>query len=778
MKNTKKFAGILICVILLLSSALFAVSCSKNDHTHTYSSTWTSDESGHWHAATCEHETEKADFTAHTYGAYEVVKEASETEEGREERTCTVCGYKDGRAIGKLSHTHTYASEWTADESGHWHAATCEHETEKADFEAHNFDQESATDPYLKEETSMEYIYYKSCVCGYKSSETFAVSKSAATLTNIQMSGKVYDGNVVDPPTFSTNSTGEVTIEYKEKGANDDTYSIVAPKNVGQYVVRIRIAQTNEYAPVSGTAEFEITAKEVELVWSAPANLQYDGNAKIPTVKATLLNGDECSVEIEINEGDNVMFDESFTFKAISLGNSNYKLPQDVISPSYTITMNQAQPDVATEVWLDKDEVSYFKIHLTEGTHYVFEFSPGNQGSVFNFKLYKKGDTTLIAEREVEWTSAVDCTIDKTAILIETTGDYYVKVTGILSASDGEVTIATDNHSNLDEHGFCVVCGQYKGTEIAFDQNITLSLKKGEKAFYRFAYPGDNLKWKRSFKSPLASGDFTFYTTGNNSTWETITVTNSFEEQITPFDGYYYIVITADTSFNNGQFSIDSNTDAYGFWGTEYVGETISVGKTQNISGLESGQKKYLRFAVNGGFGYGFNRTDNLGVNEIKFYIRQSGTWNEQTLNGACNTLDYTPDDGYCYVVITSDGDSTGTLTILHEFKGQTLAAGSNEVTIKAGKVEYFRFAVEEGRNYCFVENISSGGASATVNAYYLLNGVYTNLTVDTTNTDMLGFWHKITGAIADYSDGYVYLRVYANTDVNGTLSYAEINNA
>ena len=35
-------------------------------------------------------------------------------------------------------HEHTFATGWTADANGHWHGATCEHTTEKADFAQHN----------------------------------------------------------------------------------------------------------------------------------------------------------------------------------------------------------------------------------------------------------------------------------------------------------------------------------------------------------------------------------------------------------------------------------------------------------------------------------------------------------------------------------------------------------------------------------------------------------------------------------------------------------------
>lgn len=34
-----------------------------------------------------------------------------------------------------LYHTHTYAEEWSFDETNHWHAATCKHKEEKNHYQ-------------------------------------------------------------------------------------------------------------------------------------------------------------------------------------------------------------------------------------------------------------------------------------------------------------------------------------------------------------------------------------------------------------------------------------------------------------------------------------------------------------------------------------------------------------------------------------------------------------------------------------------------------------------
>ena len=170
------------------------------EHRHTFKDEWSRDDTSHWHAATCEHTTEKKDEAAHIYGTA-----------GTERYTCTVCKYvsetrkKEAEAADKnikytityntnggsqiaeetnqtnlpdplpattkdgyefagwytdadfmtiarpgqaltadttlyakwVEHRHTFKDEWSSDDTSHWHSATCEHTTEKKDEAAH-----------------------------------------------------------------------------------------------------------------------------------------------------------------------------------------------------------------------------------------------------------------------------------------------------------------------------------------------------------------------------------------------------------------------------------------------------------------------------------------------------------------------------------------------------------------------------------------------------------------------------------------------------------------
>lgn len=78
----------------------------ESNHQHTYSSSWSSDSTYHWHIATCEHTNEFKDKEEHAFGNWIVDKEATEYETGAKHRYCGKCEYRVDETIQKLKHTH------------------------------------------------------------------------------------------------------------------------------------------------------------------------------------------------------------------------------------------------------------------------------------------------------------------------------------------------------------------------------------------------------------------------------------------------------------------------------------------------------------------------------------------------------------------------------------------------------------------------------------------------------------------------------------------------
>lgn len=148
----------------------------------------------------------------HSFGAWTVVKGATCTAEGHETRVCSVCSAKEDKDIGKLSHTK---SAWIKDENNHWKICTVcnaviedktahtfgnwvidenateategsrhreciicgriNRETIPALGHTHSFDREVTEHEYLKSAATctVPAVYYKSCNCGEKGTETF-----------------------------------------------------------------------------------------------------------------------------------------------------------------------------------------------------------------------------------------------------------------------------------------------------------------------------------------------------------------------------------------------------------------------------------------------------------------------------------------------------------------------------------------------------------------------------------------------------------------------------
>lgn len=185
MKNSKYFA--LFAAAFAFVVGLTGCKVESEKHEHTFSKEWTSDEIAHWHTATCEHKTETSGMATHKFGEWKITREATETQEGEKQRTCSVCKYVEKEIIAKLEHVHTFGSltvkkeateledgygertcsacgyvervtiyalnhthkfaiEWTSDETEHWHIAICGH-TEVSNKEEHKWVKEEIIKP-------------------------------------------------------------------------------------------------------------------------------------------------------------------------------------------------------------------------------------------------------------------------------------------------------------------------------------------------------------------------------------------------------------------------------------------------------------------------------------------------------------------------------------------------------------------------------------------------------------------------------------------------------
>ena len=81
--------------------------------------------------------------------------------------------------------------------------------------------------------------------------------KADLTLS-VSIEGWTYGATASAPAVSGNESGGAVTYEYKVKDAADDTYTADVPTAAGDYTVRATVAETDDYADATATADFTI----------------------------------------------------------------------------------------------------------------------------------------------------------------------------------------------------------------------------------------------------------------------------------------------------------------------------------------------------------------------------------------------------------------------------------------------------------------------------------------------------------------------------------------
>lgn len=156
-----------------------------------------------------------------------------------------------------LKHKHDFGTTFQANETHHWLECEC---GEQKDAAAHIYDKEVVGADYLHTEATAttKGVYYKSCVCGAKGTETFELEKTVATITNIQDLSTQYTSQAMANPTFDTNSDGTATFAWYNSSSQ---LLPNAPTSAGTYTVKISIPETVNYQAVTEEREFVISKR-------------------------------------------------------------------------------------------------------------------------------------------------------------------------------------------------------------------------------------------------------------------------------------------------------------------------------------------------------------------------------------------------------------------------------------------------------------------------------------------------------------------------------------
>lgn len=319
MKRKSIFTFCAIALMLVLSLSVLTA-CNKNKH--EFSSEWKFDETNHWHECTTKQHTDTTEKTPHVFTWTEKTPAGFHTD--KVEKGVCECGYETERTISGTA-THTYGEEWKKDATGHWHDSTCDataptHDVMKSDFAAHTFDEGEVTKP--ADYGVVGEKKFTCTKCGYEKTETIdalGAKDNEIKLAEGKTLGKEYDGEVVSitKDDFVIEGNRVPTIMFMAKGADDNTYAATAPKNAGEYTVKVSVAATAEWKSATKTFDFAITPMVISVAWEPT----YNNSNTFTGAPTELLPGDEATITVTMSSANVGAEVQSFEITGKDAGN-------------------------------------------------------------------------------------------------------------------------------------------------------------------------------------------------------------------------------------------------------------------------------------------------------------------------------------------------------------------------------------------------------------------------------------------------------------------------
>lgn len=751
-------------------------------------------------------------------------------------------------------HEHEYGKELKSNDTQHWYECECGEKKDVENHEAattytpgdthhwkdcsdcgydltieqHNYNQEVATSDYLKTAATVttKAVYYKSCVCGKAGTETFEADKTTATITNIVMSGKTYDGSAVAAPTFDKNSDGTAVVEYKVKTADDNTYTTTAPTNAGEYTVRVSVPETIEYTSTSATKDFTIA--------KATANLE---NVALPAI---IVYGDDYDVNFLTNSNGVVTYEWyrgslELSEKPTKAGN-NYKVKVRVAETNNYTAVESELIDFAINPYILQGLTTQVEYNGTDthiinldsivsGMELVVTFNDKGVGSQTTGVVVKiNGDTTNnytvdtttcfveIVQKEIgiQWIAPNDLRFDLTEkvptvkatglcgedicdVTINLMGDnvwygskFTYEATDLSNSNyklpsnkvSPEYTITIDETAGVDDVINIGAASLYADVDKPMYASVTL-----DEGVYYFDYTNGTQGVNFSFEL-YAKGDKTTQITSFNVTDQNKKST-AFNIEA---EGEYYLKVVPDQETQGDELTIRMDThaevDEYGFCVHcgEYQGDTITAGEGVEVD-LAVNKKAYYRIPYTYTHLYGrtFDAQTFL-TGDFHFYVISNANGDFAAVNAINSKTpqdigEFVPVDGYIYIVIYStQSQIKGTFYMLdeHDINSYGFCNNSNcgyvgeEIDVE----ELYNVEVSATQSYFArfrVEDINdyftievNDFEASAVKAYYKDEGVM---------KEIEDFATTPTNTYGDPEDGYIYVVITPDTTIDGSFT-------
>ncbi len=214
---------------------------------------------------------------------------------------------------------HKYSSEWKFDEKTHWHECTTKKHTDTSEKLPHEFKEEIVKAADYGVVGEKKFTCEK---CGYSYTQdidALDAKDNEIKLAEGKTLGKEYDGEVISitKGDFVIDGNREPAFMFKVKGADDNTYTATAPKNAGEYTVKVSVAATAEWKSATKTFDFAITPMVISVAWEHP----YDNKNVFSGEPAELLAGEEAMITVTMSSANVGAEVQSFEITGKDAGN-------------------------------------------------------------------------------------------------------------------------------------------------------------------------------------------------------------------------------------------------------------------------------------------------------------------------------------------------------------------------------------------------------------------------------------------------------------------------
>lgn len=257
------------------------------------------------------------------------------------------------------THVHTFSSEWSHDETHHWHAATCEHTSEIKDKSEHTFDSWVIDNQATEENEGSRHKICK--ICQYRIDETIPVVDHVHNWNN-----PTYTWSY-DNATCTAKRTCLINLYHIEEETANSTYSVIVEPTtesvgVGRYTAAfqnstfetqykdITIPKTN--VPVSGISLNKDTLE-----------LSVGGYS---TLLATVSPYNASNTSVEWTTSNNLVATVTSSGLVTGVGDGEAVITATTVDGGYTATCNVTVTHIAvtgvslgtTSMTLEEGEIS------------------------------------------------------------------------------------------------------------------------------------------------------------------------------------------------------------------------------------------------------------------------------------------------------------------------------------------------------------------------------------------------------------------------------------